>query len=168
VLPSLSVTTEPPPRHPALRKERVYSYDTVEYDFAGLVARVLQVDTAAPAAALAALHTEPRAREQMERAGRRMAHKTNTLALREPWCSLFDREQASLCPRRVGFDALFHRFVRDVVEPALVAELGPSAAPLYYQRRAMLRFNLPCADRTGIGQHCDAEFGHPPTEMNFW
>ena len=148
----------------AFRRERVVEYDAGAYDFAGVVARVLQVERSE----LATLHTLPRSREVLQRCSRRTARKTNTKALREPWGSLFDAEQAAHNDRRVGFDALFHRFVREVIEPAVVAEAGAAAAPLYYERRAMLRLNLPFADRTGIGMHCDAEFGHPVTELNFW
>eukprot|EP01063_Lacrimia_lanifica_P020432 TRINITY_DN27745_c0_g1_i1.p2 TRINITY_DN27745_c0_g1~~TRINITY_DN27745_c0_g1_i1.p2 ORF type:complete len:314 (+),score=56.24 TRINITY_DN27745_c0_g1_i1:80-1021(+) len=55
----------------------------------------------------------------------------------------------------------YRRFVHEVIRPRL------GEARVVYQSEPALRVAVP-STRAGIGLHRDLDYGHPPTEVNFW
>jgi hypothetical protein len=74
------------------------------------------------------------------------------------------RQSAALLPsRRLAFEALLRRFVREQVAPLL----GCGADDVAYQAAPTLRVSHPSEIPAGH-PHCDSEYGHQPAEMNIW
>ena len=60
----------------------------------------------------------------------------------------------------ISFGILLERFVAEVVSPNM-------GEPVAYQKRPTFRAIVPSDEAAGI-PHCDAEYHHPPAEVNWW
>lgn len=164
----------PSPLPPALQRQRVLRYDTARYPFRELVAEILGVEPKVlpqlhralegpcwpPQPCPGAAEPQPSPGAQPQRA-RHRASEFNRRWHQAKGSQALDR-----------FQALLGRFVSEVVAPQMQerapapAEEQPGAA-VAYQRRVTFRVQEP-ADRAMGCLHSDAEYGHPPAEVNWW
>ena len=80
--------------------------------------------------------------------------------------------------RQETFDKILKSFVREVVtvnmeqcEGSLIISISLSCislpAKVAYQRQPTFRVVLPSGQQVGY-RHCDADYHHPPAEINWW
>jgi hypothetical protein len=146
-IPQSALAAIPSPLPAALREQRIVSYDTGRYPFRELIAECLGVTTKE----LSALHRDPRAEETKGRRGK---------------MPFFQRawQLSRGSEPRAKFEALLHKFIAEVAAPNMGAGVGTKGVA--YQRRATFRV-IPPGPAMGV-PHVDAEYHHPPSEVNWW
>lgn len=94
---------------------------------------------------------------------------TKTSGISDPADRLFkaalgnNRSALQIAQRRAFFEA-YRKLVAEVVAPLL----GSPPGGLVYQAVPSIRCHLPGTARPLLTLHCDAEYHHPPSELNFW
>lgn len=64
--------------------------------------------------------------------------------------------------QRDSFNQILDNFVRDVVTTNM-----EESGQLAYQREPTFRAVMPSGEQLGY-RHCDADYHHPPAEVNWW
>lgn len=124
-----------------LRQQRIFHYDTNAFPFRELVGAVIGADpTAFPV-----LHKTESGRNFKDRSRR--------------WTRRWHEAKNDVSRR--SFSNLLHKFVMEFVAPRM------SESPIAYQREPTFRVQVPSHKPTGY-LHCDADYHHPPAEVNWW
>jgi hypothetical protein len=154
-----TAAASPLPLH--LQQAEVYSYDTAEYPFAESVAAMLRCEEGE----LGQLHTTPAGVACLasgEARGNMKRRKDHFIKL---WRASGNNKLAH-SEARERYNAVLRRFVDIFVAPKMCTE-GEAPPALAYQRDAVLRVVLPHCNRV-TDLHCDADYHHPPAEVNWW
>jgi len=161
-IPLALLVDTPSPLPMPLQEQQVYSYDTARFPFRELVAEILGV---APEA-LQQLHHENVGDRQFSNDRFRLS----------PFCRRWHAARGSEAYAR--FAQLLDNFVKEFIVPLLRVECGsqefladPHArmteSEFAYQKHPTFRVQEPSDSPVGVF-HCDAEYGHPPAEVNWW
>jgi len=141
------------PLPPALQRPQVFTFDTERFPFRAVVAEILGVRECE----LERLQdTEPgRAALQAELAGANHRKRGRGPHFSRLWLGSVGS------PARARFDRILDRFMREFV---CQRQGGGRVA---YQKQPTFRVVLPSALPAGY-LHCDADYHHPPSELNWW
>jgi len=144
----------PSPLPSSLRQQKIFRFDIDAYPFREAVAEVLGINPEM----FPVLHTTP------EAAGKRLHVRSGKEAVfLKKWNSM----KGSDAYRR--FTSLLHSFVDGFVSTRMCADGCEEgfAVPVAYQRDVTFRVHDPSDDPMGV-PHTDAEYNHPPSEVNWW
>ena len=154
-LAALCTTSSPLPEH--LRENRILEYDTSLYPFREAIADILDTDPDN----LETIHETGEGKTALaeEQAGSNKRKRGKQPHFLRIWTSSGQTEA------RQRFNRILHEFVDKFVsvhmgEEGEVAEVG-------YQREPTFRVVLPSGEEYGY-RHCDADYHHPPAEVNWW
>lgn len=139
----------------ALTKEEIVSYDTEEFNFRDIIAKILSCEDVE----LADLHTTVAGGDH-----------TEMITMAHDQCLVFHRMYYQ-SPLTAKVLEMYERMIRDYIAPMFKDDV------IVYQKRPTFRVHLPNnvavpsdigGDPEKPGLHCDAQFNHPPGEINFW
>jgi len=163
IIPALELKqlgdSSPLPLH--LQQAQIYDYDTAEFPFRACVAQVLGVSVEE----LEYIHNTPGGKACLAKgaaAGRLKRRKDYFV---KKWNSSRNCQPPSRARQR--FNEILDRFVETFVAPRMAAIEGGEVAEVAYQRDAIMRVVMPEGPNT-TNLHCDADYHHPPAEMNWW
>lgn len=140
---SNSETDEQDLKFAAICEEKVFKYDVQSFPFLEIVCRMLKQDN------LSNLHTTP---DITSMKGGSKIH---------PYHNKFSR--TLMHPNRdEEFNKCLSRFVLEVIVPLIGG--GPEVC---WQVKPTFRVILPSDTPVGV-PHCDADYNHPASEINFW
>lgn len=148
------------PLPPALQLPKVFTYDTTVFPFLELVSDVLQLD----ALTLPTLHLTKGGAAVLddEQAGAFHRRRSKQPHYSRLWISSKKGEA------RRRFDQLLDTFVEIFIARHMGEEEEKTEmARVAYQREPNLRVVLPSGKPYGY-LHCDADYHHPPAEVNWW
>lgn len=154
------LTAKSSPLPPELRLQEIFSFDAARYPFRELAAEVLGVDLSD----LPKLHVSQLDRQP--EVAKFVTKKKGKLHV-SPFARRWHATQGS--EARQKFADLLYVFVREFVGPRMAVEVSPSAeeAVVAYQRDVTFRVVEPSDIAVGV-LHCDADYHHPPAEVNWW
>ena len=158
LLPSLALASPLPPH---LLCPRVLPYDTAVFPFRAAAAAVLGVGEEE----LASLHKTQEGRQVLEQ--EKMGAARRRRGKLPPYLRQWAAARGS--PEMASFDSILHDFVKTVVAGNMVEEEREEreVAAVAYQREPTFRVVLPSGQPNGY-LHCDADYHHPPSEVNWW
>lgn len=155
---ALSQMCEDSPLPECLKEPLVLEYDTEVFPFRELVGDILGV---APSL-FSQIHLTPEGcsvlKQEEEGALHRKRGKQG--AYSKIWISSKGRAE------RQRFDQLLDRFVDDFIATRMGREVD-GRSDVAYQKEPNLRVVLPSGEPYGY-RHCDADYHHPPSEVNWW
>lgn len=131
----------------SLRQERLFTFDTKQYDFRELIGEVLLPNTESAGASLAKLHHTPDGERELAKAGFMSQSKHH----RAPVSGRNIFNKRWLTAYQTEFDGTFRKmlglFVQEVIAPLLDCD------HLVFQRRPTLRVHLPGDKPLGTKVH---------------
>jgi len=145
----------PLPGH--LRENKIIDFDTELYPFREAIADILNTDPDD----LATIHetVDGKLALEEELAGSNKRKRGKQPHFLRVWTSSGQSEA------RIRFNRILHQFVDQFVSLHM-GEEGARAA-VGYQREPTFRVVLPSGEEYGY-RHCDADYHHPPAEVNWW
>lgn len=163
-IPHASLSNIPTPLPPQLRRQCIFSYDTARFPFREAVAEVIGVDPMD----LPIVHKidgeEPSGGHKMDKCIVRW-HATKGNAPRQRFAALLHRFVAEFCVPRMHECFPIHGNGTDIDEDDSYSSLEKPLVA--YQRDATFRVQVPADEAMGF-LHTDADYHHPPAEVNWW
>jgi len=138
----------------SLQQAHVYSYDTKAFPFRELLAEVLGTE-----GEFGLLHNTEMGRAALEK-GTQKRRKDRFV---KTWRS----SKGQGLDERKEFNKTLHDFVDTFISPRMSSQETNRKAPVAYQKEPTLRVVLP-SDQPSTPLHCDADYHHPPAEVNWW
>jgi len=154
-LANLCSSSSPLSEH--LRKNIILEYDTERYPFREAIADILNT---APDI-LDTIHETAEGKLALadEQAGSNKRRRGKQPHFLRMWTSSGQTEA------RQRFNRILHQFVEEFVSLHMGEE--GERVEVAYQREPTFRVVLPSGEEYGY-QHCDADYHHPPAEVNWW
>ena len=142
------------PLPPSLQQQQIFSYCTTTFPFKELVAEILGTQ-----GELHNLHTTHQGRAAMEKGSKKRR--------KDQFVKTWRSSHGSAA--RYRFNTALQNFADNFIalrmsDPALEPSIQARVA---YQKEPILRVVLP-SDTPSTPLHCDADYHHPPAEVNWW
>jgi len=138
----------------SLQEARVFTYDTETFPFRELVSMVLRTE-----GEFGLLHNTEIGRAAMEKGSQKRR--------KDRFVKVWRSSQGQRSDAREEFNKTLHNFVNTFISPRMSSLESSRKAPVAYQKEPILRVVLP-SDQPSTPLHCDADYHHPPAEINWW
>lgn len=151
--------------HPEIRNERVFKFNTEKYDFRGAIQRIIEKSSNQKVDNLEELHLAGGEAGLAVIDKNLFKTKGDTFKCSKQqirWNLDRGRLKPSLIEKYAEFDEIYDRFIREVVAPDAMG-----GGHVLYQRAPTLRVYFP-SEIASVFLHCDKEYHHQPSEINFW
>ena len=136
----------------SLQQAQIYSYDTEVFPFKEQVATILKTQ-----GEFELLHNTE--------VGMTALAKGTKKRRKDSFVKTWRSSQGS--EARKAFNNTLHQFVDTFISPRMSCEETEDQAAVGYQRVPTIRVVLP-SDQPSTPLHCDADYHHPPAEVNWW
>eukprot|EP00092_Neocalanus_flemingeri_P011081 GFUD01011929.1.p1 GENE.GFUD01011929.1~~GFUD01011929.1.p1 ORF type:complete len:274 (+),score=71.61 GFUD01011929.1:225-1046(+) len=136
----------------SLQQAHIFSYDTEVFPFREQVATILRTE-----GELGQLHNTEAGMTALAR-GTKKRRNDQFVKI---WRSSLGSEA------RKEFNKTLHQFVDTFISPRMSCKDPPEQAAVAYQKEPTIRVVLP-SDQAPTPLHCDADYHHPPAEVNWW
>ena len=142
------------PLPPSLQQQQIFSYCTTTFPFKELVSEILGIE-----GELLNLHTTQQGRAAMEKESKKRR--------KDQFVKTWRSSNGSAARKR--FNTTLQNFADNFIAMRMSeTALEPSTpARVAYQKEPILRVILP-SDTPSTPLHCDADYHHPPAEVNWW